>query len=172
MKKLILPLLFLLLLFFESLFVLFLPAGFFTDQKVLSPRFLLISILFLTIYGSNKHGIIYGFIFGLLFDIVYTEILGIYLFLFPLIAYFVSKMMKVLQVNIFSSSIVSLIGVIILEICVFEMNHLIGITSIDFMSFVKMRLVPTLVLNACFVLISAYPLKRQFEKFADSLRAD
>jgi rod shape-determining protein MreD len=171
-KKLLLPFLFLLLFIFESLFVQYLPADLFGVQKILVPRFLIISIFFLTIYGSAKHGIVYGLIFGLLFDIVFTEILGIYLFLYPFIAFIVLKIMKVLQVNLLITSIVSLIGVALLEIAVFEMNTLIGITAIGFTSFLNMRLIPTLLLNAIFLIIAAYPLKRQFEKIAENLRAD
>jgi rod shape-determining protein MreD len=171
-KKFLLPLLFAFLFIFESLFVQFMPADLLGGQKILVPRFLLISILFLTIYGSGKHGIVYGMIFGLLFDIDFTEILGIYLFLYPLIAFIALKIMKVLQVNLFTTSIVSLIGVALLEIAVYEMNRIIGITAIDFMSFLNMRLFPTLLLNAIFVIIAAFPLKRQFEKFAEHLRAD
>jgi rod shape-determining protein MreD len=172
MKKLILPLSLVLLFIFESLLVQLMPANLFGDQKVWVPRFLIITIFFLTIYGSPKHGIIYGLIFGLLFDIVFTEILGIYLFLYPLTAFIVLKIMKVLQVNLITTSVVSLIGVAILESAVYGMNRIIGITTIDFMSFLNIRLVPTLLLNAIFLIIASYPLKRNFEKFADGLRAD
>jgi rod shape-determining protein MreD len=103
---------------------------------------------------------------------VFTEILGIYLFLYPLTAFIVLKIMKVLQVNLITTSVVSLIGVALLESAVYGMNRIIGITTIDFMSFLNMRLIPTLLLNAIFLLIASYPLKRNFEKFADRLRAD
>lgn len=171
MKKLLLPLSLVLLFMIESLLVQFMPANLFGD-KVWVPRFLIITIFFLTIYGSAKHGIIYGLIFGLLFDIVFTEILGIYLFLYPLTAFIVLKIMKVLQVNLITTSVVSLIGVALLESAVYGMNRIIGITTIDFMSFLNMRLIPTLLLNAIFLIIASYPLKRNFEKFADRLRAD
>jgi rod shape-determining protein MreD len=171
-RKFLLPLIFLSLFILESLFVQFLPAAFFNSKNVLVPHFLIASILFLTIYGGEKHGIVYGIIFGLLFDIVYTEIIGIYLFLFPLVAYIVSKIMKVLQTNILIASLVSLIGVALIEIGVFEMDKLIHITNITFMNFLDRRLFSTLILNAIYIVIAAYPLKRQFEKFADNLRAD
>jgi len=80
--------------------------------------------------------------------------------------------MKVLQVNLLITSIISLIGVALLEIAVFEMNKLIGITAINFTTFLNMRLIPTLLLNAIFIIIMVFPLKWQFEKFADQLRAD
>jgi rod shape-determining protein MreD len=171
-RKFFPALLFLILFIFESLFVQYLPRDIFGSQRILAPRFLMIAILFLTIYGSTKQGILYGFLFGLLFDIVFTEILGIYLFLFPLIAYLISGLMKILQVNIFTVSFASLIGTTLLEILAFEMNKLIGITSIDFSSFLSLRLIPTLILNLFFIMIAAYPLKRNFEKFSEFLRID
>jgi rod shape-determining protein MreD len=172
MKKFLLPLLFLFLFIFESLFVQFLPEKFIDGQNIISPHFLLIAIMLLTIYGSEKHGIIYGMLFGFLYDIVYTEVLGINLCLFPLIAYFIAKMMKVFQVNLFTSSLASIVGVALLEICVFGMNKLIGVTTIDFMSFLNDRFFPTLLINAIVIIILIYPLKWQFEKFAEQLRAD
>jgi rod shape-determining protein MreD len=171
-KKLLLPLSLVLLFIFESLLVQLMPANLFGIHKVLVPRFLIITIFFLTVYGSSKHGIIYGMVFGLLFDIVFTEILGIYLFLYPLTAFIVLKIMKVWQVNLLITSMVSLIAVAILESAVFWMNRIIGITTIDFMTFVNMRLYPTLLFNAVFLIIAAFPLKRSFEKFADQLRAE
>jgi rod shape-determining protein MreD len=171
-KKLILPLSLLLLFIIEGIFVQLMPGGLFGAQKVWVPRFLIITIYFLTVYGSSKHGIVYGMVFGLLFDIVYTEILGIYLFLYPLTAFLVLKMMKTLQVNLITTSIASLVGISILEIIVYGMNRIIGITAINFVSFLTMRLLPTLLLNAVFLIIAAYPMKRFFEKFAVQLRAD
>jgi rod shape-determining protein MreD len=171
-KKLLLPLSLVLLFIFESLLVQLMPANLFGLHKILVPRFLIIAIFYLTVYGSSKHGIVYGLIFGILFDIVFTEILGIYLFLYPLTAFIVLKIMKVWQVNLLITSIACMIGVAILESAVFGMNRIIGITTIDFMTFLNMRLYPTLLFNAIFLIIAAYPLKRSFEKFADQLRAD
>ena len=48
------------------------------------------------------------------------------------------------------------------------MNFLIHITKLEFMSFLEMRLYPSLLLNAVFILIAGYPFKRQFEKFEES----
>lgn len=172
MRKFLLPLLFTFLFIFESLVVQFLPEKFMDSQTVIAPHFLIIGIILLTIYGSEKHGIIYGMIFGFLFDIIYTEILGIYLFLFPLISYFVAKIMRVLQVNLLTSSLVSLAGVACTELITFEMNRLIGVTSSNFMSFLDNRFLPTLLLNTIFIIFMVFPLKWQFEKFADQLRAD
>jgi rod shape-determining protein MreD len=169
-KKLLLPLLFLFLFLLESIFVQYVPPKVFGQDYILVPHFLFAGILFLTIYSGRKYGVIYGAIFGLLFDIIWIEIIGIYFFLFPFIAYLISKIMHVLQTNIIVAFLVSLVGIALLELGVYQMDFLIHITTLEFMSFLKMRFYPSLILNAVFLLIASYPFKRQFEKFAESLR--
>ncbi|WP_342432462.1 rod shape-determining protein MreD [Neobacillus sp. FSL H8-0543] len=172
MKKFLLPLLFLFLFILESLFVQYIPPVMFGQNYILVPHFLFVGILFLTIYAGRKYGIIYGAIFGLVFDIVWIEIIGIYFFLFPFVAYLVSKIMHLLQNHVVIAFLVSLVGIALLELGVYEMDFLIHVTNLEFMSFIRMRLYPSLILNAVFIIIAAYPLKRHFEKFADSLRDD
>lgn len=99
MKKFLLPLLFLFLLIFESIFVQYLPDGILGKDRILVPHFLFVALLFLTIFVGKKKGVIYAAIFGLLFDVVYVEIIGIYLFLYPFISYLVSKIMHIMQAN-------------------------------------------------------------------------
>jgi rod shape-determining protein MreD len=170
--RFLLPALFVLLFILESIFVELLPAELFNSDRILAPHFLMAGILFLTAYLSPKHGILYGFIFGLLFDVVYTEIIGIYLFLFPLIAYLFANMLRVLQINILIVSALSIIGIAFLEVGVYELMHLIKVTDMDFSAYVRIRLVPTLILNLAFIVLAAYPFKRQFENAADRLRND
>ncbi|HAQ08595.1 MAG TPA: rod shape-determining protein MreD [Bacillus bacterium] len=172
MNRFSLPILFVFLFILESLFVELLPVSVFSNDRILAPHFLMAGILFLTAYLSPKHGIIYGFIFGLLFDVVYTEIIGIYLFMFPLIAYIFANMMRVLQTNIMIVSVLSLIGIAFLEIGAYEMMYLIKVTELNFSSFVSIRLIPTLILNLSFIVLAAYFFKKQFEKAADRLRND
>jgi rod shape-determining protein MreD len=169
-KKFLLPLLFLFLFLLESIFVQYIPQEVFGRNFILAPHFLFAGILFLAIYAGRKYGIIYAAIFGLLFDIVWIEIIGIYFFLFPLVTYLISKIMHVLQTNIIVAFIVSLVGIALLELGVYEMDFLIHITTLEFMSYMEMRFYPSLILNAIFLLIAAYPLKRHFESFAESLR--
>jgi rod shape-determining protein MreD len=169
MKKFLLPLLFLLLFILESLFVQFLPSDLF-GSRVLVPRFLFSALLLLTIYVGKKQGIIYGAIFGLLVDVVYIEVIGIYFFLFPFVCYLISKLMQVMQSNIVVVFLATLFGIALLEVGVYEMNFLIHVTALDFMTFINLRFYPTLILNAIFILVALYPLKRQFEKYAVALR--
>jgi rod shape-determining protein MreD len=170
LKRLLLPLLFLVLFLLESIFVQYIPPKIIGQDYILVPHFLFAGILFLTIYAGRKYGIIYAAIFGLLFDIIWIEIIGIYFFLFPFITYLVSKIMHYLQANIIIAFLVSLVGIALLEIGVYQMDFLIHVTNLEFMSFIRMRFTPSLILNAVFIIIAAYPLKRHFEKLAEELR--
>lgn len=170
MKKFLLPLLFLFFFILESLFVQFLPGKIFGGNYVLVPHFLFASLLFLTIFVGKRQGVIYALIFGLIFDIVYTEIIGIYLFLYPLICYIVSKIMRIFHSNLIIAFLVTLVGIGLLELGVYEMNYIIHLTNLDFISFIKLRFYPTILLNAAFIILAGYPLKRQFEKYAVALR--
>ena len=172
MRKFLLPLLFLLLFIVESLFVEYLPEKIFGFERIFVPHFLFIALLFLTIFVGKKHGIIFAAIFGLLFDIVYVEIIGIYLFLYPFISYLIYKLLQVLQANFITAFLAALLGVSLLEIGVYEMNYLIHVTDLDFIGFMNLRFYPTLILNAVVTLITAYPLKWLFEKHSEAIRAE
>ena len=154
----------------ESVFLELLPANIYDHNWIIVPYFLFITILFFSIYGNRKIAIIYGFVFGLLFDIVYTEILGIYFFAFPFILYVCNKIMKAFHNNIFVVSIVSLLGISALEFIVYEIITVINLTTMDISSFLYLRLIPSLVLNLIFTVIVAYPYKRFFEKYAQAVR--
>jgi rod shape-determining protein MreD len=169
-RKYFLPLLFTACFLFESILLQVMPETFFASGRIMVPHLLVIALIFLTIYGNRNLGIMYGFIFGILYDVIYIEIIGIYLFALPLLCYIVSKIMKVLQTNLLIVTLVTLFGIALLEVVVYEMNFILYQTTMDFSRMAKLRLLPTILLNLLFTLILALPLKKQFEKLANQLR--
>jgi rod shape-determining protein MreD len=169
MKRFLLPLLVLFFFVLDSVFVQLLSAELYNSKRIMVPHFLAVIIIFLTIYGSKKHGVIYGLIFGLLFDIVYTDIIGIYLFMLPLLAYFASKIIRVLHTNLAVVALITVFELALLELGVYEMNFLIHRTNMEFSAFLQQRLLPTLVLNLAFIIVVSFPFKKYFEKFAREL---
>lgn len=160
MKRLLLPLIALLCFYGSSVFVTFLPLDIISSDRVLVPHFLIIFILLMSVYYHNTTAVLYGFIFGFLYDSFYTEVLGVYLFIFPFVTFLTSRIMKVLNSNWIVTSIVILLNVSLLEFIVYEINFLIGKTDWDIAAFADLRLWPTLVLNAVFIIIFSYPLKQ------------
>ncbi|MCK2016965.1 rod shape-determining protein MreD [Peribacillus frigoritolerans] len=147
---------------FESIFAQMFAGDAFGADKILVPHFMMIFVFFLTMYGSRKMGMLYGAILGLTYDVVYTEILGIYMFLLPFLAYLISKSMKILQNNIMVACLTALLFTAVLEVVIFQMNIILS-ADMGFGEFAERRLVPTLLLNLAFIIISCYPLKRMIE---------
>ncbi|MBA9025727.1 MULTISPECIES: rod shape-determining protein MreD [Bacillaceae] len=164
MKRLKLPLTALLFFIMEGSFSNLLAGDIFGGDKIIVPRFIMILIAFITIYGTRRNGMIYGFILGLMYDVVYTEILGVYMFMLPFFAYLIAKIMRILQSNLLVTILTSLLFITFLEVIVYQINILIGFAHIDFNTFWKSRLVPTLLLNLAFLVVFSYPLKRMIEK--------
>ena len=167
MKKLYIPLLAVLIFISESIFVTTFSGEVFSSDKMFIPRFLMILLVFMSVYCNSRVALYYSVVIGLIFDVVYTEILGVYLFVFPLITYTISKIMKVLQNNIFVVSFMSLIAVAFLETIIYGMNSLLGFAVLTFQQFLINRLVPTLILNTVVVVIAAYPLRKFMLKHSE-----
>ncbi|MBS4173698.1 rod shape-determining protein MreD [Bacillus sp. FJAT-49736] len=160
MKRIVLPLILSVCFIFESLFVEYFPNGLFGIHKIFVPHFLLVVLILMGIYYVRNRTILYAFIFGLLFDAFYTGILGIYLFVFPLVVYITSTLMKVLQSNLFVSALVTLLNIAIAEFIVYGLNILILKTSMSAIDFLNERLLSTLILNLVFYFIIFYPLRK------------
>lgn len=97
LKRAALPLLLLFVFLFENMFSTVVPTDVFWKGSIAAPHFFIIVLCFITVYYSPVQGIYYGLLFGFLFDTVYTELVGIYIFAYPILAYLVYSVMKVLQ---------------------------------------------------------------------------
>ncbi|MGM9926557.1 MAG: rod shape-determining protein MreD [Bacillus sp. (in: firmicutes)] len=166
MKKFYIPLVVLGLFILESLFVNILSAQLFHSERIYVPRFLIIFFTFFAVYGNNRSAIWYSMVVGLLFDIVYTEILGIYMFVFPVVTYLVCKAMKILQNNIFMVSVIALVAIALTEVIVYFVNAILGFAPMSLQVFSTIRLLPTLLLNLVAIIIFAYPFKQVIVKYS------
>ncbi|SFA38794.1 rod shape-determining protein MreD [Parageobacillus thermantarcticus] len=164
MKKWALPFLAVVCFVSESIFVDLWPKNELYMHYFFAPRFFLVFLVFTAIYIGQTRAMVYGLIFGVLYDCVYTELLGVYAFAFPLIAYIVAKAMKVLHPHWLIACFLSLFSIAILELYVYGIQLLIGRTNMPFQMFCLQRLSPTLLLNVVFLVLLSYPLKQQLVK--------
>lgn len=160
MKKFILPFIITLAFYSESLFVDFFPEKIFGFTYTFVPRFLIILIVLMAIYYHKNVTYIYAALFGLLFDIYYTEVIGIYLCLFPVIVYVSLKLAKILHINVLTVILIAIFCVALLEFSVYGSNILIRQTTLPLEEFIGTRLYATLILNFIFVAILYYPFSR------------
>ncbi len=164
MKRLVLPLLLTLCFYCESVFVELTPPGLFKLDILLVPHFLLVLFIVMGIFYLRNQTLIYAAIFGLLFDIYYTEIIGVYLFLLPIAVYLASKMARVVQANIITTFFISLLCVGMVEFVVYGMNVFVLQRNVDTHTFLNQRLWPTLIINQIFFLVIYFPFKKLLSK--------
>ncbi|MCJ7839902.1 rod shape-determining protein MreD [Lederbergia sp. NSJ-179] len=160
MRRLVLPLLLTVCFYCESVFVELTPPGSFKLDMILVPHFLLILFVVMGILYLRNRTLIYAAVFGLLFDVYFTEIIGVYLFLFPIVVYLASKMAKIFQVNIFTVFFIAVLSVGIVELVVYGMNIFVLQRNMDIQEYLNRRLWPTLILNQIFFLITYFPFKK------------
>ncbi|TDL34411.1 rod shape-determining protein MreD [Jeotgalibacillus sp. S-D1] len=159
MTRLILPLLGVIIFYSESIFATFSPIEAFGDTRFLVPRFLFVFILFISVYYKQRTAYIYGFTFGFMYDLFFTGIIGIYMFLFPLLVYIALAILKLINQNIVVVGVLGLFLIAVLEWIVYQFNLLIGVAGVDFTTFATQRLYSTLLFNSLFILLLAYPFK-------------
>lgn len=160
MRRFFLPVILFILFIFESVFVDIIPPESFNIDRFFVPRFVMVVAIFMTIYFDRLQAIYYAIGFGLLFDIIYTDLIGIYMFSIPLVVYLVSLVMKVMHSNLFIVLTFTLLGVSALEFIIYGLYLLIGKVDMYIDVFLYNRLFPTLVLNGVFVILIFYPLRR------------
>ncbi|WP_168733779.1 rod shape-determining protein MreD [Metabacillus sediminilitoris] len=164
MRRFILPFLVLFIFISESIFVDLVHLPFASENQLYIPRFVLIIVIFITVFMNRTQGMLFGVVFGLLHDIVYIEVIGIYLLVYAFLAYLISKAMKVLHNNVFMTLFLTILAITLLEYYVYGINYLIGTTKMPLYHFTTLRLLPTLALNSIFAILFIYPVKRFLEK--------
>ncbi|WP_082820731.1 rod shape-determining protein MreD [Fictibacillus phosphorivorans] len=170
MKKILLPFLIYLAFISESSLVqAFLPHENSMDWQLI-PRFSMVMILFVAIYLNTTYGLLYGLAFGLLTDLLYTDIIGVYLFSMAATAYITSVFSRYLFGNLIVTLLLSIVGVSILEFFVYGLNSLIGISNQMIDVFLYKRLLPTLILNGLFAILIYYPFVKQLNQIKDTLK--
>ncbi|MGG3847405.1 rod shape-determining protein MreD [Aeribacillus composti] len=160
MRTFFLPVMVMFIFVLESIIVDLVPIPFLSDHQVAVPHLLLLMIVILAAYGPRKIAVIYGIVFGLLFDVVYTQVIGIYAFSFPTLAYLVMQALRVLNPNIFVLIFLTELSVALLEFFTYGIYLLIRMTAVPLQLFTIDRLLPTLALNFVLACVLIYPLKK------------
>lgn len=154
---------------FIALFLLFLIEG--TWAAIFSWHYTtpfiyltLIGLMYISLYGRWESALGFGLVFGLLYDIVYTDLLGIYLFTFSLIPLIVSFMLKYIGENFFSVVITFTFMILVFSLGIFSVMTAIGGTLITIQTLLVEQIPGTLIANAIAIAILYYPMTRYVAK--------
>lgn len=160
MLRFLLPFLVFFLFIIEGTIMQIITPERFGSEYIIIPRFAFIVVIIIAIFFGRTTGTIYALILGLFQDVVYTHVLGVYLFSMTLIAYLLSFPFKIFQKNLFLLVITAIFGTIVLEYLVYGIHSMVGITALRHEFFFYGRLLPSFIVNIVFIIICVYPLRK------------
>ncbi|QTM99956.1 rod shape-determining protein MreD [Sediminibacillus dalangtanensis] len=163
MVKFYLPLFLLLLLVLEGVAVDFLPNSLVTGRWMIAAHWVLLYLVLISIFYDLENtyvSVLYAIAFGLMIDIVYTSVLGVYMFIYPLVVYGIHGLKKLLHTNFLVALVLSALAVALADTGVYIVYSFIGLTELPWQDYFYIRLIPTLLANVLFLLL-IYPLTKQ-----------
>ncbi len=101
-----------------------------------------------------------AFIFGILMDTYYLGFFGIYIASFLLIVYATDTFKKILQPNVLTYTMLSVIITTIVEHFIYGVIRILGLTGISLQEFLVTRLAATLLFNSVTMLLISYFVHR------------
>jgi len=160
MKRLYLPLILFLFLVLEGVAIDLFPESMMRSDYMFVPHWLLVFLAYIAVFydrDSTYISVMYAVLFGLLFDIVYTGVLGLYMFSYGLVIYIVHGLKKMLHANFFVMVLLGLAGIVFADAGIYIILTVVEIAEMPWQMYIVNRLLPTLLLNLLF-LILLYPI--------------
>lgn len=160
MKRLIIPLILFLFLVLEGVALELLPVSLVENELVIVPHWVFVFLLFLAIFYDRENtyfSVLYGILFGLLIDIVYTGVLGVYMFSYAVVIYLIHGLTKMLHANIYTTILLGITGLILTELLINAIFSVVGIFEMVWKDYLFYRLIPTVLANILFLLV-LYPI--------------
>ncbi|WP_176447516.1 rod shape-determining protein MreD [Lentibacillus sp. CBA3610] len=159
MKRLLILLFLFVLLVMEGVALDILPVSLLKGDFVFVSHWVFMFLILIAIFYDREDtyfSVFYALLFGLLIDIVYTGVLGVYMFSYALGVYLVHGMTKLLHANFFVTLLLGTAGLILAEIFINFIFSVTGIAELAWQDYLVYRLVPTVMANIVFLLI-LYP---------------
>ncbi len=157
--RLLIPAIAVLLFLLEPEFALFSPIILDGETIYLVPRFLILYLIFISIYYNRNRAVLYGLLFGLLYDVFYIDIIGLYSVLYPLLCFIAGWSVKYIHQHLVITTILAVMLVAFMEVVLYQFFFLINFTSMPFDAFLYSRLIPTILANLLFLLMLGWAFK-------------
>ncbi len=136
-----------------------LPESLINVSIIFIPHWIIVFLIVVNLFYKEDKShvlIVYAIIFGLLVDIVYTNTLGVYMFAYGF-AFFIATLLKrILQENFLMAVITTIITILVIEGVVGGVYTVLGITNVYWLDNLTIRLIPTIIANIFFLIIT-YP---------------
>ncbi|GAA4064599.1 rod shape-determining protein MreD [Amphibacillus indicireducens] len=104
---------------------------------------------------------------GLIIDIIYTDIIGVYMFSYALMIYFVHGMRKILQTNFYVATLLTAVSLGLVDSLLYFIYHFIGVTQMEMSDYFYYRLMPTVAINLILFFVLYLLFRKTLIKWSD-----
>ena len=131
-----------------------------TSFGLIVPRMIVLMIIILSFHYKENFMLVSAGIVGFIMDTYYLGFIGLYVASFIMVAYLSYNFKRIIQPNVLSYTLVSVIGLTLVETVVYGIMRILGVTSISLQMFIVSRLGATLLFNAIVMLVFSYFIHR------------
>lgn len=171
MSRIYIPLLLLFLFVIEGIGYDFIPNAMLQQDWLLVAHWAFIFIILMGLFydlEKTYYSILAAIIIGLMRDIIYTDIIGVYMFAYGLVIYFIHGVRKVLHANFFVTLLLVIVGVTLVDSGVSFAYYSIGINKMMLTDYLVSRLLPTLGFNILFFCLLYPVFKNRLSAWSDN----
>jgi len=150
MSRIYIPLILILLIILQGATANFIPNSALEAGLIIVIHAVFLFLVMIKLYYDleTTYYALLGAVFsGLIIDIIYTDIIGVYMFSYALMIYFVHGMRKWLQSNFYVASLLTLISVSLVDFLLYLLYYFIDVTQMEISEYFKFRMFPTLAIN-------------------------
>lgn len=169
MRKLYVPLILFLLVVLEGVALDLLPEVIISGKSIIISHWVFVFLSLVAIFFDYQHtyfAVIYALIFGLLIDIVYTDVIGIYMFTYAAVIYIVHQIKRLFHANFHMTMIIVFIGLFSVDIAIYLLYSVIGKIALSWSDYLIFRLLPTILANLIFAMIIYIIFKDNLPKWS------
>lgn len=125
-------------------------------------------VLFKTFYDpeNSYNAVVFAVFSGLTIDIIYTDVIGVYMFSYAAMVYFVHGMSKFIYINFYTSTVLAISSIGFLDLFLYYIYQFIGITEMDISRYLYNRLIPTIIINSVIFLIFYLIFKKKLVRWS------
>ncbi|WP_181349718.1 rod shape-determining protein MreD [Thalassobacillus sp. CUG 92003] len=172
MSRVLLPLLILILVVMQGMAMNLLPPALIYSDLLFTPHWALVLIVLISMFydrDDTYYSVLYGVIFGFLIDMIYTDILGVYMFTYGIVIYIIHGLKKMLHANFIVAVLLGALALILADFCLYMMYYTVQIVDVQLQEYVLIRLLPTTIANIIFFIV-LYPfVKERMEMWSEQI---
>lgn len=170
MKRSLIIIILLFILAAEGVAMELLPSAIKYSSLYITPHWILLILILVVTYmypNDSFIPVVYAASFGLINDIVYTGVLGVYMFVLAMSVYIAQLLSRVLQTSFLPIILIASIGVLTMELGLFAIYSLLGISMMSLQDYLVLRCLPTLIANLFFIIVVFYPGRKLLSWMGD-----